>query len=119
MRSSVALVLLGGALAACSDDGPAPPLTFTGAYQDWDSTNENFVGIFEATVTEVGDAANTASTAPNGRVTLTLPGSGITEVTFVQDVDGYLPARYTVEPAAAALGAFEVHGITEARVATF
>jgi hypothetical protein len=104
--------------AACSDDA-APPdggtLDFTGGYIDWDSTELAFMGIFEATVTEVGDASNTATTAPNGRSTLTLPAAA-GEVTW--EKADFLTARYTVEPDAV-LGAYEFRGISAARAATF
>jgi hypothetical protein len=103
-------------LAACSDDAPGPDFTFTGAYEDWTSTETNFLGIPDATVTEVAHPDNTATTAPNGRSTLTLPGVD-GEVTFT--ADSYLPGRYTVDPDAAAVGPYEVRGIKTAEIAGF
>jgi hypothetical protein len=104
-------VLVGG----CSDDAPGPDLTFTGAYEDWDSTDADFLGVNAATVTEVGNPANTAPTAPNGRSTLTLPDAP-SQVTYT--ADGYLPGRYTVEPSAV-VAPYEVRGIKEARIASY
>jgi hypothetical protein len=103
-------------LAACGDDGAdGGTLEFTGGYIDWDSTELAFMGIFEATVTEVADTSNTATTAPNGRSTLTLPAAD-GEVTWTKaDV---LTARYTVDPDAV-LGPYEFRGLTAARAATF
>jgi hypothetical protein len=102
-------------LLGCSDDAPGPDITFTGAYEDWDSTETAFLGVNAATVTQVGNPTNTATTAPNGRSTLMLPG-GSSQVTYT--ADAYLPARYTVE-SAAALEPYEVRGIPEARIASF
>lgn len=61
------------ALAACSDDAPltpdappdpcAPQMQVTGEYIDWDTTT----GVVGAKFTLQGDAAKSASTAPNGR----------------------------------------------------
>jgi len=104
-------------LAACSgDDGPSgTPITYTGAYEDWDSTDDAFLGVFEATVTEVGDDANTTTTAPNGRSTLELPGGVVSEVTWTHA--DYVPARATVD--AEASGAYALRGISDARVDTF
>jgi hypothetical protein len=113
-RLCLALLLV----AACSDDA-APPdggtVEFTGGYLDWDSTELAFMGIFEATVEEVGDASNTAATAPNGRSTLTLPAAD-GEVTWTKA--DYLTARYTVDPDAV-LGPYEFRGISAARATTF
>jgi hypothetical protein len=102
-------------LVGCSDDGPGPDITFTGAYEDWDSSEADFLGVNAATVTEVGNPMNTATTAPNGRSTLVLPGAP-SQVTYT--ADGYVPARYTVEPSAV-LAPYQVRGITEARIVTF
>lgn len=108
------------AAAACSDDAPAgpdaAPLEFTGGYEDWDSTDLDFLGLPDTTVAEVADPTNTATTAPNGRSVLTLPGAGVSEVTFTKD--GVVPARYTVA-ADAVRGPYEVRGITTERIATF
>jgi hypothetical protein len=116
-RRVAALVAVAAALVGCGDDGPGGTIVFTGGYEDWDSTRSSFAGIFEATVREVADPSNHDVTAPNGRSTLMLPDTGVSQVTYVQDAAGYLPARYTVDPAAVA-GPYQVFGITEARIAS-
>lgn len=94
--------------------GPCPgEAVFTGGYEDWDSQPGAFLGVFEATVAEVGDATNTATTAPNGRSTLCLPGSGVSHVRYTHA--SYLPAVYTFDPAAQ-LAPYTAHGITPARL---
>jgi hypothetical protein len=114
MRSlALALVLLA---AGCSDDAPGPDFTFTGAYEDWSSTETNFLGVNGALVVEVANPDNMAMTAPNGRSTLTLPGEeGQVELT----ASDYLPGRYTVDPDAAAIGPYEVRGMKTADIGAF
>lgn len=94
--------------------GPcAGQLLFTGGYVDWDSSDQAFDGVEFATWTEVADAQNTATTAPNGRGILCLPLDARSAVDFTHP--DYLDLRYTVDPEAAAMGAFEVRGLTPAR----
>jgi hypothetical protein len=112
MKLAAALILL----VACSDDAPGTPLTYTGGYEDWDSTDNTFLGVFEATVTEVAHPDNTATTAPNGRSTLELPGDTISQVTW--DKAGYLTGRATVDPATG-LGVYDLRGLAETRVDSF
>lgn len=83
-------VLLALALAGCSGGGgkkpdaaitDGQPLTFTGEYVDWFSTDTGFFcGIFQATFTVHGDATKTSTTNPNGRFTLTLDPKQTTQV---------------------------------------
>jgi hypothetical protein len=108
-------LLVGLAAAGCGDDAPTPDVTFTGGYEDWDY-DETFVGVAGATVTLLEDPSVTATTAPNGRSTLLVPGDRASHVGFA--ADGYLDAVYTVEPAAAALGPYEVRGLRPERLAT-
>lgn len=115
MRRALVLAVVALAACGCGDDGPGPDITFTGGYEDWDSTEQDFLGINAAMVTEVGNESNTATTAPNGRSTLTLPGAE-SVVTF--EAADYLPARFTVDPDAV-VDPYEVRGITEARIATY
>jgi hypothetical protein len=110
MRRALVLAVL----VACSCGDDAPPVTFEGAYEDWDSTPQDFLGIPDATVVEVGNESNTATTPPNGRFDLTLPGDGESVLTLT--ADGFLPARYTLIPANTGFG---VKGITPARIATY
>ncbi len=112
MKLAAALVVL----AACSDDAPGTPLTYTGGYEDWDSTDDTFVGVFDATVTEVGNASNTTTTAPNGRSTLELADGTISQVTW--EVGGYLTGRATVDHDAT-LGPYNLRGLAEARIDSF
>lgn len=97
--------------ASTGDAGPCgSQLLFTGEYIDWDITT--FQGIFDATVSEVGNPDNAASTAPNGRVVLCLPADRRSVVAFVHD--DYLPLRYTLDPSSA-LDVFSLRGLTPAR----
>lgn len=115
-------------VAACGDDGVTAPdapdidagpcgadMLFTGGYEDWDSTEQDFLGVFDATVTEVADPTNTAQTAPNGRSTLCIARAD-GQVTYSKD--GYVPARYTVDPDATRVP-YELRGISTTRVETF
>ena len=81
--------LLALALAACSGGGKTidaaitdgQPLTFTGEYVDWYSTNTAFFcGIFQATFAVHGDATRTNMTNPNGRFTLELAPAQTTRI---------------------------------------
>ena len=101
-------------LAACGDDAATADLTFTGGYEDWDTAIQ-FMGVVGATVTHV-PSGTSATTAPNGRSTLELTGVGVSDVTFT--APGYLPARYTLDPAAH-LGPYLVLGISETRSDSF
>lgn len=87
MKSRLLVLLL--AVAACGDDGGSKdaaitdgqPLTFTGEYVDWDSTDTGFFcGIFQATFAVHGDPSRTNTTNPNGRFTLELAPAQITQV---------------------------------------
>lgn len=123
------------ALTGCGDDGPgdaepdaAPAVDaaspdaagscpgqvlFTGSYQDWDGNSAGPNNTLGTVVTEVADPDNsTTITAPNGRVTLCLPGDQTSQVTFTKDE--YLPLRYTFDPESVGT-AFEIPGLTPAR----
>jgi hypothetical protein len=123
------------ALPACGDDAPgadaavvadagpdafnpcgAGNFPFTGEYVDWDSTEQDFLGIVGASVEVVGNPDLSASTAPNGRSTLCLPSGSGAVITFTQD--DYLPARFTMVPTAATRGPYSMHGLTPARADT-
>ncbi|MCB9562324.1 MAG: hypothetical protein H6709_08255 [Kofleriaceae bacterium] len=139
---AIATAVAGGLGAAgCGDDGPAAPdaatidgavpdvmvdadprpcgadLYFTGGYEDWDSTSQSFLGVFGATVTEVADPGNTATTAPNGRSVLCLPATGTSQVTYVQQDAPYLPARFTVDADAYRVP-YTMKGLKTARIAS-
>jgi hypothetical protein len=101
--------------AACSDDAPGGAFELEGSYLDWDSTDENFLGI-EAEVFQEGDPKAGVNTAPNGRSILTVSGS---RPVLVFDAPEHLRARYSTSAEIAALGLYQVHGITEARIETF
>lgn len=109
MKLAAALIVL----AACSDDAPGTPLTYMGGYEDWDSTDDTFVGVFEATVAEVANPDNATTTAPNGRSTLELPGVAVSQVTW--EKAGYLTGRATVDHGAG-LGVYDLRGLADARV---
>jgi hypothetical protein len=78
------LILL--AMVACSSPGTktdAPPANgdgqcgaddlFTGELVDWDSTDADFCGVFQATFTLSTNSSVTNSTNPNGRFQLCIP----------------------------------------------
>jgi hypothetical protein len=82
-------ILLALAIAGCGDDGgnkidaaisDGQPLTFTGEYVDWFSTDSAFCGIFQATFTVHGDSSRTNMTNPNGRFTLSLAPAQTTQI---------------------------------------
>ena len=91
-------------------------LLFTGDYVDWDSTTLDFMGVFDATVTEVGNPSNSVQTAPNGRAIMCLPASLTSAVDFTHAQ--YATVRYTASPEATAAGPFSIQGLTAARATT-
>lgn len=134
-----ALALLVGTLA-CADDAPpavdaavdGPPIdspdagpcgadvSLAGAYEDWDSTTGAFDGIEFATWTVRGQPSRTAMTAPNGRVGLCIPATGVTAIDATQSE--YVPAIYLADPAVfVAPGApvFQVKGLRTTRLEPF
>ncbi len=87
---------------------------FTGEYVDWDSTPMSFLGIPDATATEVGNPGNTATTAPNGRVILCLTPNADADVTFTQA--SYLPMTFSAHADIIPLGmGYSTKGLTPAR----
>jgi hypothetical protein len=89
-------------------------VTFTGEYVDWDSTEADFHGIADALVAEVGDPANTTTTAPNGRSVLCLPEADADgDVTFRHAA--YLPLTFAVSASAALAGPYTARGLTPVR----
>jgi len=89
----------------------------TGEYVDWDSTDTSFLGVADATAVEVGNAGNTATTAPNGRVLLCLPASTDSDVSFTQA--SYLPMVFSADADVVPLGpGFSTRGLTPARAIT-
>jgi hypothetical protein len=141
MSRSSWVVLAAAALVAgaCADDTPGDPdaaagadapvadampdagggacpgqLLFTGEYVDWDSTPQMFLGIFDATVAEVGNPDNSAQTAPNGRAVLCLPATADSEVSVTQA--DYVPVIYSVDAEANAAGAYALKGLEPARM---
>lgn len=86
---------------------------FTGAYEDWDSTDMDFLGIFDATYTELGNKTNTASTAPNGRVELCVTANADTAFSITHAT--YLDAVLSMDAEANAAGPFAINGMTPAR----
>ena len=94
--------------------GPCPGgVEFTGGYEDWDSTDQDFLGIVDATYTEVGNKSNTATTAPNGRVEMCLEPIGNSVLTITHNT--YLDAVYSMSSEANAAGPFAIRGLTAAR----
>lgn len=144
-RLSLGLLVL---LAACSDgsnnptkkdaavdslppdSGPCPAsLLFTGEYVDWDSTDTAFCGIMGATFQVHGDAAITATTAPNGRFRLCLAQAAKTQVDITpptgqsqctMPMSGYtMPGLIVADPAVIAAGQLiSLRNFTTNRVTT-
>jgi hypothetical protein len=132
-------------VAACSDDSggdidaavdaevdapDAPPgpcgfdYQMTGEYVDWDSTNANFDGVESATWTVVGDAARTATTAPNGRIIMCLSRQQTVAIAITQTVSPpngpYVEARFMADPAVLSVagGIFSARGLKSAMATT-
>ena len=82
---SIAVVL--GALPACGDDGGKSPdaaaaqVQFTGEMIDWDSDHGAlFCGVFNASLAEHDNAANTDKSAPNGRMIMMVPDNNTVRI---------------------------------------
>jgi hypothetical protein len=89
-------------------------LTFTGDFVDWDSTPTTFKGVFDATLTELGNTSNTAHTAPNGRGVLCVASGTDTVVEFTHS--DYVTMRYSADADVVPRGPFSMHGLTPARL---
>jgi hypothetical protein len=75
----------------CSGNNP-----YTGELIDFDSTEADFLGVFDAHFSVRGEADCTADTAPNGRFILSLPDSG--GITDIDAPTGYLDGIAVVKP---------------------
>jgi hypothetical protein len=90
---------------ADAPDGPCGAgYQLTGEYIDWASTNAAFAGVPFAELELIGaDPPVTATTAPNGRIQLCLPRSGVSLVRVTQDEAApngpYLDAMIVADPA--------------------
>lgn len=136
-RSHVLSAALGAlVLFGCSDGGGADPADaaaadaaadasnlcppgsqlFTGEYVDWDSTPDDFLGIFDATIAEVDDPGNSTTTAPNGRGILCIDPDSDTDLDFTQE--NYLPLLFSASIDAVAIGTYFAAGLTPARADT-
>lgn len=83
-----------------------------GDWTDWDSTDTSFKGIFDATITEVGNESNSITTAPNGRAVICLTAGQDHQLSFSHP--DYLPMTFNI--AAENLEfVYSVHGLTEQR----
>ncbi len=80
-----------------------------GDWLDWDSTDQSFLGIFNATVKE---GAVQATTAPNGRAVLCLAAGVDHQLEFTHP--DYLPMTATLA-APNLTSTYSVHGLTPAR----
>ena len=94
MRHALILIVL-AACASCGDDGNhadaaidmvvgdgpcGADLYFTGEIVDWDETDTNFCGVFNAKLTVQGDTARTDMSNPNGRFELCVAHAATTQV---------------------------------------
>ena len=92
MKAALALVI--AVTAACSDGNKKPPIDappdvlFMGEYVDWDSTNNVFCGINQATFVVRGDATRTDLTNPNGRFMLNVTSVGTSLVDIMPPTAG-------------------------------
>jgi hypothetical protein len=120
-------------LAACGDDAGVrddaapdmPPdaadmcgataVYLTGEYVDWDSTEVDFLGIFDATLAVVGDAGRTDRTAPNGRFELCLPNDPQVLVEVVPLGDYVAGTIVVIKDVLGANGTFSLRSFTAAR----
>ncbi len=92
-------------LGAC----PNGELEVQGDWLDWDSTDQSFLGIFNATVKE---GAIQATTAPNGRAVLCLAAGVDHRLEFTHP--DYLPMTATLA-ATNLTSTYSVHGLTPTR----
>ncbi len=90
---------------------------FTGDYVDWDSIEADFDGVEFAEFVEVGNDANTAMTAPNGRIIMCIASGEDFDVLATQGE--YLPMRFGVSVAAEGIALFQARGARPARMDTF
>ena len=121
------------ALVACSDDAPgdpdaavdaaidAPPdYQLTGEYVDWTSTTATFRGVVGAEWTVLDEPTRRATTAPNGRIIIMVPGRATT-LTVRQTQAPYLPALFVADPAvlSGAGAGFSARGLKTADAPAF
>jgi len=59
-------------------------VTLTGDYIDWDSTDDQFLGVASAEVSPVDSPGDAVMTAPNGRSVLCVEGGAAVDVQFAQ-----------------------------------
>ena len=104
------LAVVVGALPACGDDGgktadaAAEQVTFTGEMIDWDSDHAGaFCGVYNVSLVEHGNAANTDKTAPNGRMVMMVPDENTVRI------DVTPPA--TASQCATGIGLYQLPGI--------
>jgi len=133
----VAVLVAYGGLAACGDDGGAPPdgpggpdatdsgdarcgadLLLTGELVDFDWSEANPIGVNGAVWTVVGDEARTDTTAPNGRVEICIARTGRSQITVdVPDDPPYMDGYYIADPAVFSAGrTFSVRDASPARL---
>lgn len=107
------------AIAADADQPDArcgADLHVTGDYTQLDSDDINFLGIPDSTWVEVGNAGNTHTTPPNGRVAMCLATGPATKLLRATHAS-YLPLTFTMSMAAAQMNAsFGARGLTGARL---
>ncbi len=112
---------------AAPPDAPglcAGQLLFHGDYVDWDSTDKMFRGVCSADVVEVGNKANTAETAPNGRGVLCLTPGVDADIRYTGGAPGNcvddlaMTMLFATDADVIALGQFTARGLTPARADT-
>src|SRR3569833_4502763 len=104
------LAVVVGALPACGDDGgktadaAAAQVTFTGEMIDWDSDHAGaFCGVYNVSLVEHDNAANTGKTAPTGRMVMMVPDENTVRIDVTQ------PA--TASQCATGIGLYQLPGI--------
>ncbi len=101
--------------------GCVPELLIEGELIDWDSSDTAFQGVFDATVTQIGDSSVTLTTAPNGRLSLCAARSDPFAFTVDAASDGQLSGTLTIEPNAVFGGftSLSFRSLTQGRAASF
>jgi hypothetical protein len=96
-------------------------LLIEGELIDWDSSDAAFQGVFGATLTQVGDASVTLTTAPNGRLSFCAARSDPFLFSVDASSDDHLSGTLTIEPNVV-LGAFRplsLRTLTPTRAVSF
>src|SRR4051812_13393565 len=134
MKAHVLVCVLGIAACGPSDEAPADAAIdavtidagpcgadtfFTGELVDWDSTESNFLGVFEATYADATMPTRSDATSPNGRAELCVPTAAVDRID-VDAPDSYVDGQVIVRSDVVAAGGFySARTMTAARMTSF